>query len=254
MLGTIREENCIIIKVTVQDHIDQLKKKKEELLQEQDRLIEELKTKPPDAYTWMTDHKIDARNLAIYGANIATALVLIIKPGEFSLKWVPPAPDVSMLTPMVKVIEVDELTGKTEDEKLSLVKERYGHIVDRVAKKYDLDPKLIYATIMLESGGNTYAIRSEPSINDASYGLGQILYGTARMMGFEGTSDKLFDPEVNIELIGRYHKRNQDAYGGELTPQQLTIAYNSGSPYNYPYPGHMTKFEKWFEKVGNLLV
>jgi hypothetical protein len=231
----------------IQDQTAKLKEREEEL-------INELKTKHHDFYLWMVKNHVNPHNLSRYGASVATALTLVMKPGDFSIKYVPDPPKPQNLAPIVQVIEVDELKGLSEDEKLKLVKERYGHIVKRVAEKYSLDPKLLYATIMLESGGNTYAIRHEPQINDASYGLGQILYGTARGLGFEGEPNDLFDPEVNIELIGKYHRRNADVYGSELTPQQLTIAYNSGSPYNTPYPGHMSKFDKWFEKVGNLLV
>lgn len=243
--------------MTIQDRINELQKQKAELLLEQASLINELKMKYFEVYNWFLTNNIDPANLGKLGINVAAALVFTLQPsGVFEIKWAEgaaPKPQ-PQLTPMVRVIKTEELQGLKEDEKAALVQERYGHIIKRVAEKYKVDPKLIFATIMLESGGNTYAIRHEPQINDASYGLGQILYGTARGIGFEGTPEKLFDPEVNIELIGKYHKRNMDVYGSNLTPQQLTVAYNAGSPYSTPYPGHLTKFQKWFDKVGNLLV
>ena len=239
----------------LQDQLQQLQKQKEQLLQKQASLIEDLKVRHSDIYNWFLDDSIDLRSLAKYSANIAAALAIVLKPGDFSVKWVSDKKtEAPKLEPVVRLIEVDELAGKTEDEKVKLVQERYGHIIKRAAEKYSVDEKLILATIMLESGGNTYAVRQEPQINDASYGLGQILYGTARGMGFKGSAEEMFDPEVNIELTARYHRRNMDVYGQELTPTQLTTAYNAGSPYSTPYPGHLTKFEKWYEKVGNLLV
>jgi soluble lytic murein transglycosylase-like protein len=239
----------------IQDRIKELQKKKAELLLEQAGLIKELRLKHLEVYNWFLENNVDPTNLAKYGANIAAALVFVLKPsGQFEIKWMDKSVLKPELTPIVKIIQVEELQGLKEDEKAELVQSRYGSIIKRVAEKYNVDPKLIFATIMLESGGNTYAIRHEPQINDASYGLGQILYGTARGIGFEGSAEKLFDPEVNIELIGKYHRRNMDVYGQNLTPQQLTIAYNAGSPYSTPYPGHLTKFQKWFDKVGNLLI
>jgi soluble lytic murein transglycosylase-like protein len=151
------------------------------------------------------------------------------------------------------VIRPEELKGKNDLERANLVWARYGYLIRSTAAEYDLDPNLIFATIMVESGGNTYAVRQEPRIHDASYGLGQLLYGTARGIGYRGTPEGLFDPAVNIDLIGRYHKRNFDHYN-DLGPKELTVAYNTGSPYKKPHPGHLTKFDKWYNSLANLEV
>ncbi|MFC1625253.1 transglycosylase SLT domain-containing protein [Patescibacteria group bacterium] len=215
----------------------------QDLKDKRDSLISKFKKEHPDIYTWLLENQLSIQDLGRYSANIASALALTLvtskKVDTIAQKG---------LTPHVKVIEREELYGLDDEEKGKLVWQRYGHIIERVAKKYDIDPGLIFATIMIESGGNTYAIRHEPSIGDSSYGLGQILYGTAVLLEYDGTPAQLFDPEVNIELIGRYHKRNIKVYGN-LTPQQLTIAYNTGTPYNQPHPGHLDKFNRWFNKV-----
>jgi len=215
----------------------------EDLKNKKKTLIEKFKSDHPEIYAWLVENHIDLQNLGKYSANIATALAITFS-ANTSVNTIAPKP----LTPYVKVIEKEELYGLNEEEKGKLVWERYGHIIKRVAEKYDLDPGVIFATIMVESGGNTYAIRHEPQINDSSYGLGQILYGTAVLIEYEGTPQQLFDPETNIELIGRYHRRNLDVYGN-LSPQQLTTAYNTGNPYSYALPGHIDKFNKWFNKV-----
>jgi len=227
--------------------IEELKRRRDQLLKQQEELINIFKTKHRDAYDWMKENNISLLDLKIYSVSLATALVVAISAATTPLRVSP------QLEQLVSVIQVDELKDKTEEQKAGLVWQRYGHVIQRSARKYNLDPKLIFATVMLESGGNTYAIRQEPSIGDASYGLGQILYGTARGLGFEGSPQDLYDPEVNIELIARYHKRNLDVYGNNLTPQQLTTAYNSGSPYNSPLPGHLTKFNNWYGKVNNFI-
>lgn len=222
--------------------IEELKRKNLALKEQQEQLVEILKTKHRDAYDWMKKNNIDPFDLRAYSASIAAAMVV-------GLSTTIPAPKLPTLEMPVDVIESIELQEKTEEEKADLVWERYGHVIKRYGYKYDVEPKLIYATIMLESGGDTYAIRHEPLIGDASYGLGQILYGTARSIGFDGNPQDLYDPAVNIDLIARYHRRNQEVYGGNLSAEQLTVAYNTGNPYSASLPGHLAKFNKWYNKV-----
>lgn len=223
--------------------IEKLKKKRDQLKKQQDELIEILKTKHSDFYKWMKDKNIDPTDLTAYSVGLASAAAIALTAKNYE-----PKDQIQTLTPQVNVIETQELTGKSDAQKAKLVWERYGHIIKRNADKYDLEPELIFATIMIESGGNTYAVRHEPHINDASYGLGQLLYGTARSLDFDGSPQDLFDPEVNIELTARYHARNNSVYGG-LTPEELTTTYNTGSPYSNPLPGHLDKFNKWFNAV-----
>jgi soluble lytic murein transglycosylase-like protein len=247
-----------------QDRLAQLKKQKEELLAERDRLVGELKDRHPDFYHWMVEKKVHPNDLGKYLLNIGAAFTFAygaVVPASLSVdqremidSLIASNQRTEQAIPPVKIIQPAEMAGMKEEEKAALVWERYRHLINRAAVKYQLDPKLIMATIMLESGGDTYAIRHEPQIGDASYGLGQILYGTARGIGFDGPPDKLFDPEVNIDLIGKYHRRNMDTYGGNLTAEQLTVAYNTGTPYGQPYFGHMTKFKRLFELINNLVV
>ena len=235
-----------------QSKLAALKKRREELLAQQEQLIERIKTEFKDFYDWAVEKKIDLKDLSKYALNISAAFVFTF--GALTPPSPPPVPPPPEPPPQMRVIETNELTGLTEEEKAELVWDRYGYWIKQAAGKYNLDPALIFATIMLESGGNTYAIRYEPQINDASYGLGQILYGTARSMGFTGAPEQLYDPLINIDLIARYHRQNLDTYGEELNAEQLTIAYNSGSPYNSPFPGHMQKFRNWFEKARDIVV
>src|SRR3989344_4273207 len=127
----------------------------------------------------------------------------------------------------------------------SWAKYEYKDWIAQSAEKYSLDPQLIYATIMTESQGNEHAYRFEPRLNEASYGLGQILVSTARSLGFNGAPSELFIPEIGIDLIGRYHKKYLDKYG-RLYPQQLHRAYNTGSPFKQARRGHLSRFNKWF--------
>lgn len=222
---------------------------KAELKQKYDHLIARIQQEKPELYQWLLDKQIDFNNIGKYAANFASALAILTATAT--------SPQLDQQTPATEqaeelnIIKKEELRGKTDTQRAQIVWDRYGAIINKTALKYNVDANLIFATIMIESGGDTYAIRHEPRINDASYGLGQILYGTARGIGFTGAPSELFDPEINIDLIGKYHRRNMDAYDN-LSPQQLTIAYNTGSPYKTPWPGHIAKFDKWYNRTATL--
>ncbi len=183
-----------------------------------------------------------------YTTSLAAAIAFVTS--QPTLPTTPTANTAQTTTPF---LNKSELKGKSDLERASLVWSRYGHLIHAAAAEYDLDPNLIFATIMVESGGDTYAIRQEPRIHDASYGLGQLLYGTARGLGYRGQPEGLFDPKTNINLIAQYHKRNFDRYT-ELNPVELTTTYNTGSPYKRPHPGHLAKFNKWYHSLANMEV
>jgi soluble lytic murein transglycosylase-like protein len=212
-------------------------------------LLTRLKKQNPELYAWFVSRSIDLQNLGKYTSAIAMAISLAVSQPVIAARQ-----DSQPLVEeegQLSLIQVAELKGKNDLERAVLVWQRYGHLIRHSAAEYDLDPNLIFATIMVESGGNTYAIRQEPRIHDASYGLGQILYTTARGIGYRGKPEGLFDPAINIDLIACYHKRNFDRYT-ELNPTELTVAYNTGSPYKRPHPGHLKKFEKWYHSLANL--
>ncbi len=223
--------------------------KLEDLNEAQERLINELKTKHKEAYDWLVENDINLRDLATYADKIAASLmaapaitisVSTIKDVDLSKSTSPSAITINM-----DVLNNEEKIGVT-------VWGHYGYLINKTAEKYNLDPKVIFATIMVESMGNPNATRYEPHINDSSYGLGQILFSTARGLGYEGSAKQMLEPETSIDLIGRYHRRSLDAYG-DLSPEQLATAYNTGSPSGRPIYGHLEKFSKWLnlgDKLG----
>jgi hypothetical protein len=98
-------------------------------------------------------------------------------------------------------------------------------------QKYGVPEGLILATIGQESGWNRKALRLEKKIHDASYGLMQILYRTARQLGYKGErgeADKLsglFDPAVNIDLGTKLLAQNRHIAGNW---SGAISAYNGG--------------------------
>jgi soluble lytic murein transglycosylase-like protein len=89
----------------------------------------------------------------------------------------------------------------------------------------------IKAVIGVESSYNPRAYRAEPRINDASYGLMQLLYRTAVGLGYAGEPEGLFDPGINIDLgskfLGQLRARHGDNFAAVYS------AYNSGSATKY---------------------
>lgn len=80
----------------------------------------------------------------------------------------------------------------------------FNPIVETAASAWDVDAALIKAIIGAESEFNPNAYRAEPQIGDASYGLMQLLYETAKSLGYTGSTGGLFDPTTNIRLGTRY--------------------------------------------------
>ncbi len=122
-------------------------------------------------------------------------------------------------------------------------------IVTKLCSERSLDSDLICALIQTESAWNPYAVRFELSfqfienpavhakrngitqkteryLQKFSWGLGQIMGGTARGLGYRGPLTQLVDPEVNIELIGEYFIKRCLRYSDE---QKQIAAYNAGS-------------------------
>jgi len=138
--------------------------------------------------------------------------------------------------------------SKRLSDNRSWIKFKYRNIIHDVANRYDLDPQLIYATIMTESHGREYVYRFEPHLGEGSYCMGQILLSTARRLGFTGRPQQLFAPEICIDMIGRYHRLMLDTHG-KLTAVQLARAYNTGSPYKRSRYGHINSFNDWLNET-----
>lgn len=221
------------------------------LKKEQEALLQQLKDQYQDAYEWLEHNGVDFHYLGEFYKKASLAVLL-----SYSLVHTniidPQFQEVNQKE-VIETIAVEDIRQLNEDDQARLIWYRYGPLIEESALKHNVDKKLIFATIMIESRGDRNAYRYEPHINDASYGLGQILYGTALGIGYNGPAEGLYDPATNIDLIARYHRRNMDVYGQNLTAQQLTTAYNAGTPYNTPTYGHIEKFNKWYTKVGSFI-
>ena len=91
-------------------------------------------------------------------------------------------------------------------------------IILEAAEEHDVDPALVKAIIMAESGYNPAAISKKGAI-----GLMQLMPATAGDLGVED----LFDPERNVNAGVRYLKRLLNQFEGDIS--LALAAYNAGS-------------------------
>jgi len=86
---------------------------------------------------------------------------------------------------------------------------------------------IVLGVMATESNFNPRAYRAEPAIGDASRGLMQLLYRTARSLGFRGTTEELYDPSANIALGTQYLADGLEVHRGEVWA--AVSRYNNGS-------------------------
>jgi soluble lytic murein transglycosylase-like protein len=94
----------------------------------------------------------------------------------------------------------------------------YHMFIIQTANHYQIDPALIKAIIMAESGYNTKAISES-----GAKGLMQLMPGTAQSLGVED----IFNPHQNITGGVQYFKQMVNRFNGDV--KLALAAYNAGS-------------------------
>ncbi len=102
----------------------------------------------------------------------------------------------------------------------------YHPIIQRVAKRYAVDPALVKAIIMAESGYDAKAVSQRGAL-----GLMQLMPSTARSLG---VADSL-DPEHNITAGVRYFRQLLNLVADD--PTLALAAYNAGPDTVLRYNG-----------------
>ena len=95
--------------------------------------------------------------------------------------------------------------------------EEYHPIIEEVAEQHDIDPALIKAMVMAESGYNPSAVSKMGAV-----GLMQLMPATAESLGVVNR----FDPEDNVRAGVKYIKKLIDRLDGDL--KAAIAAYNAG--------------------------
>ena len=94
----------------------------------------------------------------------------------------------------------------------------YSTKIEAVSRRYRLDPDLLKAVIMAESGCEPYAVSRKGAM-----GLMQIMPETATELGVHNP----FDPHANIEGGAKYLRQLLDRFDGNLL---LALASNNAGP------------------------
>jgi soluble lytic murein transglycosylase-like protein len=98
---------------------------------------------------------------------------------------------------------------------------KYGAIIERYASSYGVPVSLAHAVISVESN-----YRADARGKAGEVGLMQIKPATARMMGYDGTTKALFNPETNIKYGMKYLAKAHRLGGG--TTCGTILKYNAG--------------------------
>lgn len=128
----------------------------------------------------------------------------------------------------------------------------YRPLIAVCAKPHKLDPLIVEAVVLTESGGCADAFRYEPAFYrrylqgkpewadciprrvSSSYGLMQIMYPVAKELGFTGEPELLFVPSVNLAWGCLKLAKLLEWAGGEYV--KAFAAYNGGQGGNAQPP------------------
>ena len=127
------------------------------------------------------------------------------------------------------LVEAHSKLEQEADPSSTSVKTRdklFNPIIMEVAGRHEMDPALIKAIIMAESGHNPKAVSKR-----GAKGLMQLMPITAKSLGVED----VFDPEHNIKAGVVYFKKLLNQFDGDV--KLALAAYNAGSRKVRKYKG-----------------
>lgn len=140
---------------------------------------------------------------------------------EIEITWA--LPEIEMASAGFETISMVSLAP---DNALSHEPIPFHGIIVQVAGRYEVDPHLIRAIILAESGYNPKAKSKK-----GARGLMQLMPTTAKALGVEN----IYDPEENIDGGVRYFRSLLDRFDGDV--QLALAAYNAGSRHVRNYEG-----------------
>ncbi len=137
---------------------------------------------------------------------------------------------------------VTQHAPSTSINQLLLKSDRYSTLINGAAHTSGLEPALIRAVLVAESGADPNAV----SARGAS-GLMQLMPATARQYGVQN----VFDPEQNIRAGTRYLRDLKDRYRNDL--RLVLAAYNAGPGAVDQYGGVVPPLKETLEYIPRVL-
>ena len=119
---------------------------------------------------------------------------------------------------------------------------QYDGIIERAASSASLEPNLLRAVIVVESGFNSHALSQRGAV-----GLMQLLPATASRFGVSN----LYDPNENIRAGASYLKFLMDRFGHDL--RLVLAAYNAGEDAVQRNGGRVPPFAETLAYVPRVL-
>lgn len=113
------------------------------------------------------------------------------------------------------------IPADNKDREMAAAAGQYHAIISRYASSYGVPVSLAHAVISVESN---YRVDARGSAGEV--GLMQIKPATARMMGYSGSIQDLFNPETNIKYGMKYLGLAHQLGGGATC--QTILKYNAG--------------------------
>lgn len=101
----------------------------------------------------------------------------------------------------------------------------YVSIIALAAKKATVSGALLLAICTHESGLENILVPHDGGT--PTYGICQVKYDTAKMLGFSGKAKELMTPETNAKWAAEYLKYQHERYGGDWC--KTVAAYNAGT-------------------------
>lgn len=127
----------------------------------------------------------------------------------------------------------------------------FDDIIATEASAQGVPPELVKAVIGQESAFVPTAKRFEPKLNDASYGLMQVLYRTAQALGYTGPAEGLLDPATSIHYGTMFLAQNLNVTNGDIA--RAVSAYNGGFRrelgYGFPLPNGQFRNQDYVNHV-----
>jgi hypothetical protein len=165
-----------------------------------------------------------------------------------SARAVPPVVTAGGTVAPAGVVSSPQRQGRLSfDETLAIVR----HII--WVEFPQVDERMVMAMIQIESAFNPRAYREEKHLNDASYGLMQTLWGTARWLHDDmgkrrysvATPHRLYDPHVSIYFGCAMVNWLRRYRGQDRSEDWVVMSYNGGpGADNSQTQNHLRKYRE----------